>query len=115
LKDIGSYGCYKCYYFTFSIFLEKNKKKSRNYLIWAVLFLAASFAAIEYAFWVEGVYLFNLIFGFNFPLISYFLIWFAFTTWVFETRKERKIWVIFLILLIIVTIAALACPNCIRF
>ncbi|MBI4010277.1 MAG: hypothetical protein HY361_03765 [Candidatus Aenigmarchaeota archaeon] len=107
-------GIFSISLFIFTLFFEKDKKKSKALIIWAVLFLAASFAATEYAFWLEGVYLFDLIFKFTFPLISYFTIWFAFIVWLFESRKERSIWIIFAIALIILTIVALNCPNCIR-
>jgi len=107
-------GIFSILLFTFTLFFEKDKKKSKNLLIWAVLFLAASFATTEYAFWLEGVYLFDLIFKFNFPLISYFTIWLAFIIWLFESRKERTIWVILAIALVLLTIVALNCPNCIR-
>ena len=102
--------------FAFSLFVEKNKKRSRNFLIWAVLFLAAAFAATENAMWREGVYLFYItITQPSFPIVSYFAIWFAFIIWVFETRIERKLWMIFLALLIVLSLGALACPDCIRF
>lgn len=99
----------------FSLFFEKDKKKSRNLLIWAALFLASSFAISENAFWQEGYNLFTLVFSFNFPLIVYFGIWFAFLVWIFEMRKERKIWLMLLVLLIITIIIAVNCMNCIRF
>jgi glucan phosphoethanolaminetransferase (alkaline phosphatase superfamily) len=98
----------------FSLFFEKDKKKSRNLLIWSALFLANSFAISEYAFWQEGYNLFTLVFSFNFPLIVYFAIWFGFLIWIFELRKERKIWIILLVLLIITILIAMSCMNCIR-
>ena len=102
--------------FTFTIFFEKDKKRGRKLLIWSVLFIAAAFAATEYAFWLEGVYLFErVIQQFNFPLLSYFVIWFAFIIWLFESRGERKIWIILAVALAILTIVAINCPNCIRF
>ena len=107
-------GVFSISLFIFTLFFEKNKSRSKILFIWAVLFLVASFAATEYAMWLEGVYLFDLIFKFTFPLISYFTIWFAFIVWLFESRKERNIWIIFAIALIILTIVALNCPNCIR-
>ena len=107
-------GIFSILLFIFTLFFEKDRKRSKILLIWAVLFLAASFAATEYAFWVEGVYLFDLIFKFNFPLISYFTIWLAFIVWLFEGRKERTVWIIFAIALILLTIVSLNCPNCIR-
>ena len=99
----------------FSLFLEKNKKRSRILLVWSVLFLASSFAMSEYAFWLEGYNLFELVFSFNFPLVVYFAIWFAFLIWIFESRRERKIWIILFILLIITLIIATSCMNCISF
>lgn len=107
-------GIFSILLFIFTLFFEKDKKRSKFLLIWAVLFLAASFAASEYAFWVEGVYLFDLIFKFNFPLIAYFTIWFAFIIWLFESRKERAIWIILAIALVLLTVVALNCPNCIK-
>ncbi len=101
--------------FVFSIFIEKNKQKSRRYLIWAVVFLAAAFSATEYAFWLNGEYLYYLLLTPNIPLLFYFVIWFAFVVWVFESRGERKIWIILSILLFLLLIAAFLCPNCIRF
>ena len=98
----------------FTIFFEKNKKKSRVLLIWSVLFLASSFATSEYALWVDGYNLFDMVFGFNFPLIVYFGVWFVFLVWLFESRGERKIWIILLILLIIVVLIAINCMNCIK-
>ncbi len=100
--------------FIFTLFFEKDKKKSRALFIWAILLLAAAFAASEYALWLEGVYLFDLVFKFNFPLISYFTIWFAFIIWLFESRKERNVWIIFAVALALLTIVALNCPDCIK-
>lgn len=99
----------------FTLFFEKNKKRSKALLIWSILFLAASFTASEYAFWLEGYNLFMLILKFNFPLIVYFGIWLAFIIWLFEKRKERKIWIIFFILLVAAVLVAINCMNCIRF
>ena len=107
-------GIFSILLFIFTLFFGKDKKKSKFLLIWAVLFLVASFAASEYAMWLEGVYLFDLLAKFNFPLLSYFTIWLAFIIWLFESRKERNVWVTFLIALVLLTIVALNCPNCIR-
>jgi len=98
--------------FIAGMFLEKNKKKSRVILIWACLFLAGSFAGLESALWSEGYNMFDLVLNFNFPLTVYFIIWFTFIIWLFESRKERKIWVVLLVLLIITTIFAMNCMNC---
>lgn len=97
-----------------TLFFEKNKKKSRALLIWAMLFLFSAFLTTEYTFWIEGYNLFKLVW-FNFPLIVFFGIWLAFIIWLFETRKERRIWIVFLILLVIGIIVAVYCMNCITF
>lgn len=99
----------------FTIFFEKNKKRSRVLLIWSVLFLASSFAASEYAFWLDGYNLFNFVLlRFNFPLLAFFGVWFAFLIWLFESRGERKIWMLLLVLLAIVVLIAMSCMNCIK-
>jgi cation transport ATPase len=107
---------------TFTIFFEKNgkqnkndKKHSRALLIWSVLFLASAFAASEYAFWLEGYNLFEFVLGFNFPLVAFFGVWFAFLVWLFESRGERKIWVLLLVVLVVVVLLAVNCMNCINF
>jgi len=97
-----------------TIFFEKNKKKSRILLIWSILFLASCFATSEYTFWIQGYNLFEMTFS-SFPLIVYFGIWFAFFIWLFESRGERKIWLILLILLVLIIIIALNCMDCIKF
>jgi len=107
-------GMMACFLFVLGIFLEKEKKKSRILLIWACFFLATSFTGLESAFYAEGYNIFNLVLGFNFPLVSYFAVWFIFIIWLFESRKERKIWIILLILLIITVLIAMNCMNCIR-
>lgn len=107
-------GIMSCLLFISGMFLEKEKKKSRVILIWACLFLAGSFGGLEWAFWLEGYDMFKLVFSLTFPLIVYFGIWFAFIIWLFERRKERKIWIILLILLIIVILIAMSCMNCLH-
>ena len=106
-------GIMACFLFIFGMH-EKNKKKSRNILIWACLFLAGSFAGLEWVFWLIGYNMFNLVLKFTFPLIVYFGIWFGFIIWLFESRKERKIWIILLVLLIIMVLIAMNCMNCIH-
>ena len=107
-------GFMACLLFIFGMYSEKNKKKSRIILIWACLFLAGSFTGLEWAFWLEGYNMFNLVSKFTFPLIVYFGIWFGFIIWLFESRKERKVWIILLILLIIMILIAVSCMNCIQ-
>lgn len=107
-------GIMACLLFIFGMYLEKNRKKSRTILIWACLFLAGSFAGLEWAFWLEGYDMFRLVLGFRFPLLVYFGIWFGFVIWLFESRKERRIWIILLVILIIITVIAMSCMNCLH-
>ena len=99
----------------FTLYLEKNKKKSHDMLVWAALFLGTSFGATEYAFWVEGINFFQFVLFFNFPLVAFFAVWFGFLIWVFESRGERKTWVKLAIMLVILTIIANLCMNCVSF
>ncbi len=99
----------------FTIFFEKDKKRSARLLIWGVLLLGASFGLVEYAIWLEGNYIFTMILSFNFPLISYFAIWFGFLAWLFESIGQRRIWITMFLALVILSIAAVLCPNCITF
>ena len=108
-------GLMGCLLIILTLFFEKNKKRARILLIWACLFLAASFATTESAFWYEGYNIFELVLNLGMPLIAYFGIWFAFIVWIFETRKERKIWIILFILLVITVLIAMNCMDCIRF
>jgi len=98
----------------FTMFFEKDKKRSRVLLIWSVLFLASAFAMTEYAFWLEGYNLFTFVLGFNFPLLVFFGVWFAFIVWLFESRGERKIWILLFVLLILVILIATSCMDCVK-
>jgi len=106
-------GIFSSFLICFTIYFEKDKKRSRSLLIWGVLFLAASFGAAEYALWSEGYNLFEMVLGFNFPLVAFFTMFFSFLVWLFESRGERKIWIVFLIALIAMSIIAVNCMNCI--
>jgi hypothetical protein len=98
-----------------ALFFEKDKKRSHAFLVWAAIFIAASFATTEYAFWLEGINLFTFVLGFNFPLLCFFLIWFGFIAWGFESRGERKTWIVLLALLVIVILVAIYCMDCVKF
>jgi len=104
-------GFMACLLFILGIYFGNDKKRSKIILIWACFFLGASFANMEWAFWIENDNIFTVFFSWNFPVMSYFLIWFFFITWLFETRKERKIWIILLILFILVSIYAMINTN----
>jgi len=104
-------GFMACLLFILGMHFEKDKKRSKFILIWACFFLGASFANMEWAFWIEGDNIFTVFFNGNFPVVGYFLIWFSFIVWLFERRRERKIWIILLILLILISIYAMINTN----
>lgn len=97
---------------TLSFLPEKNKKRTRNLMIWATVFLGVCFGLSEYALWLNGHNLFQIVFSFSFPLLSFFTIWFAFLIWRFESMGERKVWILFLIILFLLVILAVNCMNC---
>ncbi len=90
----------------------KEGKKGLHFLIWAVLFLGASFGGLEWALYLIGISIFSF---FIFPLIAFFAIWFAFIIWAFERIQQRKIWIIFLAALVIMIFVGVYCPNCVQF
>jgi peptidoglycan/LPS O-acetylase OafA/YrhL len=102
-------GFMACMLIVFTLFFEKNKKKSRILLIWSVVFLAAHFTTMEYAFWLEG---YNIVSFIPTTLIFYFASWALFLFWLFESRKERKIWIILLVLLAIGILIIATCETC---
>ena len=107
-------GIFSISLFLVGMFVEKNRRKSTILLIWSIVFLYSSFMVTEYAFWIEGYNLFDMILSFNYPLTIFFVSFYAFLIWVFESRKQRKIWIIILILSIIGLIIAVNCMDCVR-
>jgi len=98
----------------FLVLLTERKKRSIALAVWACLFLAASFAGLEWLFWLEGYNIFDFIFGINGPLIFFFVVWVAFVIWLFEEKKRRKVWIILLIITAIWILVSVNCMSCLR-
>ncbi|MCX6820341.1 MAG: hypothetical protein NT016_00045 [Candidatus Aenigmarchaeota archaeon] len=96
-------------------YFEKDKKRGTRTLVWAALFLAVAFGVSENALWNQGYNLFTAVLSFNFPLVAFFGVWFAFLAWLFETRGERRTWIVLLIALVAMTLIAMNCMNCLSF
>jgi len=96
-------------------YFEKDRKRGTRTLVWAALFLAMAFGVSENALWNQGYNLFTTVLSFNFPLVAFFGVWFAFLAWLFETRGERKVWVALLVALVLLTVLAMSCMNCLSF
>lgn len=107
-------GIMSCLLFIAGMYFEKNKKKSTIILLFACLFLLASFTGLEWAFWLEGKNMFYLLFSPIIPLIFYFFVWFVFIIWLFESRGERKIWILLILIIIIIILIAVNCMNCLH-
>jgi len=96
-------------------YFEKDRKRGTKILIWAALFLGISFGVTENALWNEGYNLFEMVFSFNFPLVAFFAVWFAFLAWLFESRGERKVWMMLLVALAVLVAVAVNCMGCVNF
>lgn len=96
-------------------YFEKDKKRGTKILIWAALFLGIAFGVSENALWNGGYDLFETVLSFNFPLVAFFGVWFAFLAWLFENRGERKVWVALLVALIVLVVIAVNCMDCVHF
>lgn len=96
-------------------YFEKDRKRGTKTLIWAALFLGIAFGVSENALWNGGYDLFEMVFSFNFPIVMFFGVWFAFLAWLFESRGERKIWILLLVALIVLVVAAVNCMDCVHF
>ncbi len=89
-------------------------RDSDKVLLWAVIFLGVSFGMFEWSLWLSGKDMFRLFFSFTFPLVSWFLAWFAFVIWLFEERGKRAYWVALLIVLAVLTLVAVNCMDCLH-
>lgn len=99
------------------IFTEFFKPKTKEWvlLVWACLFFGVGFGLVEYAVWIGGENIFEVLFSPNFPLLAYFAVWIGFLIWLFEKRGKREIWLLLLALLITTVLIAVNCMDCIRF
>lgn len=105
-------GLMSVFLFLIGAFFEKDKKKSSIILFFGCLFLLASFSEIEYALWLEGINIFDLIKAPIVPFVFYFVVWIIFIIWIFESRNQRKYWVFALLILSIIILISINCMNC---
>jgi hypothetical protein len=96
-------------------YFEKDRERGTRTLVWAALFLGIAFGVSENALWNGGYNLFEMVLSFNFPLVAFFGVWFAFLAWLFESRGERRIWILLLVALVILVVIAVNCMNCVNF
>ena len=92
-----------------------NRELRKPLYIFSLVFLIASWSGIEWALWIAGYNLFELVLFPVVPLDFFFLSWIAFVIWYGEYIKERKIWIYFIISLVAIYIIATFCMDCLRF
>jgi len=90
-------------------------QKKRDYYIFALVFLIASWSGLEYGLWLTGGNMFDMILYPTVPLDFFFAAWIAFTVWTGEKLKQRNVWMCWIIALAIIFAIARVCMNCIRF
>jgi len=96
-------------------YLTVTQRQNRNYYIFALIFLIASWSGLEYGLWLTGNDMFDMILYPSVPLDFFFAAWIAFAVWVGEKVKQRNVWVIWLVVLAIIFAIARVCMNCVRF
>ncbi|MFH1294899.1 MAG: hypothetical protein ABIH90_03090 [Candidatus Aenigmatarchaeota archaeon] len=98
-----------------TIFFKPRIAKEWILLVWAAVFLGVGFGLIEYAVWVDGANLFEIVFSPSFPLLAFFGAWFGFLIWLFEKHGKRKVWMILLAILVVLVVVAVNCMDCVKF
>jgi len=96
-------------------YLTLTQKKPRDYYVFALLFLIASWSGLEYGLWLTGNDMFDMILYPAVPLDFFFAAWIAFAVWTGEKIKQRNVWMVWLVVLAIIFAIARVCMNCIKF
>jgi len=95
--------------------LTLTQKQNKNYYIFALVFLIASWSGLEYGLWLTGNNMFDMILYPAVPLDFFFVAWIAFAVWAGEKIKQRNVWIVWLVVLAIIFAIARVCMNCIKF
>ncbi|MEM5814838.1 MAG: hypothetical protein QXD77_03400 [Candidatus Aenigmatarchaeota archaeon] len=90
-------------------------QRKRDYYIFALVFLIASWSGLEYGLWLAGSDMFDMILYPAVPLDFFFVAWIAFAVWTGEKIKQRRIWQYWLVALAVIFAIARVCMNCVRF
>lgn len=96
-------------------YLTFTQKRKREFYIFALVFLIASWSGLEYGLWLLGMDMFDLILAPAVPLDFFFAAWIAFAIWTGEKIKERNVWIAWIIALAVIFAIARVCMNCIQF
>ena len=96
-------------------YLTVTQRQNRNYYIFALIFLIASWSGLEYGLWLTGNNMFDMILYPSVPLDFFFAAWIAFAVWVGEKIKQRNVWIIWLVVLAAIFAIARVCMDCVKF
>ena len=96
-------------------YLALTQKQPKNYYMFALIFLIASWSGLEYGLWLTGNNMFDMMLYPTVPLDFFFAAWIAFAGWLGEKIKQRNIWMAWLVVLAIIFAIARVCMNCVKF
>ncbi len=99
-----------CLYFSMTV-----KEWQRTLYTFFLVFTIAAWSGMEWAFWLMGQNMFDIILYPAVPLDFFFLSWIVFAGWYGEKIKARNIWIGWLIVLAIIFAIARVCMNCVKF
>jgi hypothetical protein len=88
------------------------KKKDEHYFLFSLMFLIISWSGIEWALWLKGYNLFEMVFVPIVPLASYFVGWTLFVVYIAERHFKRRDWIAFLLVLAFFIWISTFCMNC---
>jgi len=95
--------------------LTLTQKQPKNYYVFALIFLIASWSGLEFGLWLGGSNMFDMMLYPAVPLDFFFAAWIAFAVWAGEKIKQRNVWMAWLVVLAIIFAIARVCMNCIKF
>ena len=88
------------------------EKKNEYFFVFSLMFLIISWSGIEWALWLKGYNLFEMVFTPIVPLASYFAGWTVFVIFISEKHFRRRYWIAFLIVLAFFIWISTFCMNC---
>lgn len=94
------------------LMLYAVEKKNDHFFLFSLLFLIISWGGIEWASWLQGYNLFELVFTPVVPLASYFVGWGVFIIYVSEKYFKRRYWVVALVVVAFFIWISTFCMNC---
>jgi energy-converting hydrogenase Eha subunit G len=95
-----------------ALFFWALKNRDETIYLFSLLFLIVSWSGIEWALWILGYNLFQLVFQPIVPLASYFVAWTLFVIYASEKFFARRDWILFLLAVLAIIAIAHFCMDC---